>query len=238
MDIVGPLLLLGGAIFVVSKRCELLGLCGETGDIVPEASAEEVPGNVDESASNRDENGNWAGGNKSCCECAMQGDRVKCRRHGGEWFNPPAGPGGSNDQSVELSLEECNKGCGTTGTDPRIQERDEQKGVVCPAGYNSVNGKCVRSSNTTSNANRDIRQGSSSGSGKATGRGNNTPSRRTPARRPSTGIGAGVSAGARIPARRTARYTVASYYTPPPVRSYFVDPNYIRPFTVYHRIAN
>ena len=170
----------------------------------------------------------------------MQGDRVKCRRHGGAWFNPPAGAGGSNDQSVELSLEECNKGCGTNATSPTDRERDEQKSVICPSGYTSVNGKCQKtttaSSGTGKGSGGNSRSSSSRNTGSSSSRRPNSSSR-TPARRPSTGSRAGVSAGASIPARRAARYTLTSYYTPP-VRSYFVDPYYVRPFTLYHRIAN
>lgn len=241
MNIVGPLLLLGGAIFVVSKRCELLGLCGETGGssgIFGEASAEPTSGGVDETASNLNEQGNFnKNSGAGCCVCEMQGDRVKCQRHGGAWFNPPAGSGGSNDQSVELSLEECNKGCGSNASSPTDREKTEVGSVRCPTGYNSVNGKCQK-----------ITQ-ASSGTGKATGQNANTAKKSTP-KSSVTGSGQQIKPK---PGTSTANYFNANpkgykpgggtYYTYYPIRrpvyrSYFVDPNYVRPFNLFHRIAN
>src|SRR5690349_4729521 len=110
MGIVGPLLLLGGAIYVFSKRCELLGVCGDTAadsSVVPEASAEPVAETTTPAATD--------GGTKTngCCTCSDQGGTVKCHTGDGNWFNPKAGEGGSNDHSVELSLQECNKQCGS-----------------------------------------------------------------------------------------------------------------------------
>ena len=147
--------LLVGAVIAFQHRCDWFQFCGQ--DLfAPASAAEAVPvdevipeegttGGTDETSSNLNSQGNWAGGSsKGCCVCQMQGDRVKCQRHGGQWFNPPAGSGGSNDQSIELSLEECNKGCGSTGTSPTDREKNEVKAVKCAAGYSSVNGKCVK----------------------------------------------------------------------------------------------
>ena len=117
MNIVGPLLLLGGVIFVAAKRCELLGLCGETspdsGDLdTTNMTGDEILDEVNAGNITPVPGGVKTGGTKGCCTCEMQGDRVKCHRGDSQWFNPPAGPDGSNDQSIELSLKECNKGCG------------------------------------------------------------------------------------------------------------------------------
>ena len=226
MGIVGPLLLLGGAIFVAAKRCELLGICGETdgsSGIFGEASAAEetVPaegetGGVDETASNLNEQGNWAGGSsKGCCVCQMQGDKVKCQRHGGAWFNPPAGSGGSNDQSIELSLQECNKDCGTSATPNRSErEKTEVKSVRCPSGYASVNGRCVRTSSSGSK-----------------GGGGGTVKSPTSGACPKGQVRNKLTGKCNTPITpATARYT---YY-----RSYFADPYNPRPFRLFHRIAN
>lgn len=229
MNIVGPLLLLGGAIFVVAKRCELLGLCGDTapdsGDTGTTDDSGVTSGGVDETASNLDSQGNWAGGSssKGCCVCEMQGDRVKCQRHGGAWFNPPAGPDGSNDQSVELSLKECNKGCGSNITSPTDREKNEVQGVRCASGYSSVNGKCVK-------------LGSNRTKGGAVG--TSSSSRISPAKPRSSGSSGGGGAGAGAGVRAGASFYAYYPYPRRYYRSYFVDPNYVRPFNLYHRIAN
>lgn len=244
MNIVGPLLLLGGAIFVVSKRCELLGLCGETGGSSGDTAAATddagvTSGGVDETASNLNEQGNWAGGSsKGCCVCEMQGDRVKCQRHGGAWFNPPAGEGGSNDQSVELSLAECNKGCGTTGSDKRTSNQQDVQEVKCPAGQVSTGGRCV-----TPSSNRTKGGGSSSSGSRLSPR-TTTTTRSTSPRTGNLGEKGTVyvkptpkAIGSASYLNRNPSYKPGggSYYV---TRSYFVDPYYVRPFTLYHRIAN
>lgn len=242
MGIVGPLLLLGGAVFVVAKRCELLGMCGDSEPDSGTISGEEVTsGGVDETTSNLDEQGNWAGGSsKGCCVCEMQGDRVKCQKHGGAWYNPPAMNGVSNDQSVELSLQACNATCGSSSTSLTDREKNEVKGVKCASGYSSVNGKCVKLG-----ANRS-KGGSAAGTGsRMSPKPSSTP--RTPARRPSTGnLGESGTRYVQQPVRATGSASYlnkgsgykpggGTYYT---YRSYFVDPYNPRPFRLYHRIAN
>jgi hypothetical protein len=230
MGIVGPLLLLGGAIFVFSKRCELLGLCGEVGGSSGTTSTEPTSGGTDETASNLDENGNFdTSSGAGCCVCEMQGDRVKCQKHGGEWYNPPAGPDGSNDQSVELSLKECNKTCGSNSTSPTDREKTEQKGVVCPSGQASVNGKCV----STSGRSKGGSSGSSSGS-RMSPRTSTPKSSVTGSGQPIRPKGAAKTYFDANP--RGYKPGGGSYYVR--ARSYFVDPYYVRPFTLYHRIAN
>jgi hypothetical protein len=223
MNIVGPLLLLGGAIFVVAKRCELLGMCGETtpdSGTASEAVTEEVIDNPD-AAANAD-SGTLAGasGKTGCCECKMVGDRVKCQRHGqGEWFNPPAGEGGSNDLSVGLSLQECNKGCGSASTSKSS------------SGSGSTTGAGARASGSASipkkprlNASGSVGSGAGAGGTRSSSSSSSKP-------RTSTGGGARVNAGASF-------YAYYPYPRPRYYRSYFVDPNYVRPFNLYHRIAN
>lgn len=155
-SIINALLVVGGLLGVVivfQNRCSWLGLCGDS--LFPSASATTptttttpvvTSGGVDETASNLDANGNWNGNTSAgCCVCEMQGDRIKCQRHGnGVWFNPPAGEDGSNDQSVELSLKECNKGCGSNITSETDRDKGKIEAVVCPSGYASVNGKCQK----------------------------------------------------------------------------------------------
>jgi hypothetical protein len=229
MGIVGPLLLLGGAIFVVAKRCELLGLCGETSPDSGTTTTDDsgvTSGGVDETASNLDEQGNWAGGSssKGCCTCQMQGDRVKCRKHGGAWFNPPAVNGVSNDQSVELSLEACNSTCGSSSTSPTDREKNEVQQVKCASGYSSVNGKCVK-------------LGSNRSKGGAVGTSSSSRMSPKPASCPSGQVRNKLTGKCNtVITPATARYTYYPYPQQP--RSYFVDPNYVRPFNLYHRIAN
>ena len=155
--ILNTLLTVGVLVFGVvafQHRCDWFQFCGDLGPAP--AAAAEVPvvvdeaGSVvaagsDETASNLDENGNFdRSSGAGCCVCAMQGDRVKCQKHGGAWYNPPALNGQSNDQSVELSLQACNATCGSSSTSPADREKTEVKGVKCPSGYSSVNGKCVK----------------------------------------------------------------------------------------------
>lgn len=134
-----------GGVILFQHRCDWLQFCGPIGGIpaaaaeTVEVAGEEVPVATEETVTNAATS--QSGG---CCKCEMQGDRVKCMRNNdGIWFNPPAGAGGSNDQSVELSLQECNTACNVSGT-PNASEREatETKTVVCPAGQGSVNGKC------------------------------------------------------------------------------------------------
>jgi hypothetical protein len=216
MNIVGPLLLLGGAIFIVSKRCELLGLCGETGgDVTPEAAAEETP--TEETVSPVSDTSPSGNAKKSgCCTCQMQGDRVKCHRGDAQWFNPPAGSGGSNDQSVELSLEECNKGCG---------------GSSINKGQGSTTGAGARASGSASIPKKPRLSASGSvGSGAGAGGTRRTSSSSKPR---SSGSGSSLGGGARV----NAGASFYAYY-PRRMRSYFVDPYYVRPFNLCHRIAN
>ena len=218
MGIVGPLLLLGGAIFVVSKRCELLGMCGDTGGdsgIVPEAAAEEVPTTTESAdTSPAGASGTTDVKRTGCCTCGMQGDRVKCHRGDGVWFNPPAGSGGSNDQSVELSLAECNKGCGSSST-----SGSKSASTGARAGVRS--GASIPKKPRLS-ASGNVGSGAGAGGNRSTSRprtsSSNTGKRPTMARPGGAVVKTGVS-----------------FYG---YRSYFVDPYYIRPFTLYHRIAN
>lgn len=115
--------LLGVAFIGFQNRCTWFGLCG---NLFGSASATPAPvdtGAVTNNYYNDDGTVNGPAVNPgltmsgNCCECKMVGDRVKCQKNGdGNWFNPPAGPDGSNDQSVDLSLLECRKTCGTTTT--------------------------------------------------------------------------------------------------------------------------
>lgn len=213
MNIVGPLLLLGGAVFVIAKRCELLGMCGETPADSGDISAEEVP--AEESTTTSPVSDTPPSGNakkSGCCVCQMQGDRVKCHRGDAQWFNPPAGEGGSNDQSVELSLQECNKGCG---------------GSSINKGSGSTTGAGARASGSASIPKKPRLSASGSvGSGAGAGgtRKSSSSSKTTTKRPPG---GAVVNAGA----------SFYGYYKPV-YRSYFVDPYNPRPFRLFHRIAN
>ena len=220
MNIVGPLLLLGGAIFVVSKRCELLGICGDvfadSGDTSIDDFVTDDSSSDDSSSS--DSSGTGASGTtdvkrSGCCTCGMQGDRVKCHRGDGAWFNPPAGSGGSNDQDVDLSLEECKKGCSGSSSSS--------------SGSSSSKSSTGARANVRGNASVSTPRLQASGNARAGAGagGSRTPSRSsTTTKRPSSARpgGAVVKAG-------------ASFYG---YRSYFVDPYYVRPFTLYHRIAN
>lgn len=226
MGIVGPILLLGGAIYVFSKRCELLGLCGDIGGSSGDTSSgTDVAGNTDESASNLDANGNFdTSSGASCCHCEMQGDRVKCQKHGGAWYNPPALNGVSNDQSVELSLAACNATCGSNSTSQTDRDKNAVKGVKCAAGYSSVNGKCVKlGPNRT-------KGGAPSGGSRLSPKpaAKSTPQKITP--KPGSGYDTYFKANP-----KGYKPGGGTYYT---ARSYFVDPYYVRPFTLYHRIAN
>jgi hypothetical protein len=244
MNIVGPLLLLGGAIFVVAKRCELLGLCGETapdsGTTTDDSGV--TSGGVDETASNLDEQGNWAGGStKGCCVCEMQGDRVKCSKHGGAWYNPPAGPDGSNDQSVELSLKECNKTCGSSSTSLTDREKGEVGTVRCPSGQSSVNGRCVSSSSLSKGGGSSSSGGSKQSPKPAPKKSSVTGSGQPIKPKPGTGYADYFNANPK--GYKPGGGTYYTYYPYPQqrpryYRSYFVDPYYVRPFNLYHRIAN
>jgi len=112
--------LVGGAYVMISpeRRCEYLGLCGQ--EAVAAAPVEEAVAETPDEPSQ-------TGGSKGCCQCEMKGDRVKCLRNNtGDWFNPPAGEGGSNDSDVNLSLVECNKGCGGTNVDPKANSDNDK----------------------------------------------------------------------------------------------------------------
>ena len=220
MNIVGPLLLLGGVIFVAAKRCELLGLCGETeGDsgVFPEAEAttettEESPSPVSDTP---------ASGNakkSGCCTCQMQGDRVKCHRGDAQWFNPPAGEGGSNDQSVELSLKECNKGCGGSSI-------NKGQGATTGAGARASGSASIPKKPRLS-ASGSVGSGAGAGGSRksSSSRSSSSSKPKTSSARPG---GAVVNAGA----------SFYGYYKPV-YRSYFVDPYNPRPFRLFHRIAN
>lgn len=218
MDIVVPVLLLGGAVYVFSKRCELLGICGELGSDVINASTEDTKLVTEDGTEVNDENQqSGATGSEAtykCCHCKMVGDRVKCEKNGdGNWINPPAGDSGSNDQDLTASANECSKGCGK----------------VSASGSAKI-GSGAKSSGSGSS-------GGSSGGGGSSSSGTRSPK---PASTPRQGASAAakgstsvgklsVSGSARIGAGAGARYTQ---------RSYFVDPNYVRPFNLYHRIAN
>jgi hypothetical protein len=215
MNIVGPLLLLGGAIFVAAKRCELLGLCGETpadsGDISGIAT-EDIPENMTAEEAT-DGVGKLTGGKSGCCTCEARGEggKIHCHRGDNNWFNPPAGEGGSNDLNMSLSLIECNKGCGSASTSKSS------------SGSGSTTGAGARASGSASIPKKP-RLSASGSVGSGAGAGGSRSSSSKP--RTTMGGGAGVSAGA----------SFYAYY--PRVRSYFVDPYYIRPFNLYHRIAN
>lgn len=222
MNIVGPLLLLGGAVFVVAKRCELLGMCGETtpdSGSTEEISAEETPVTEESPSPVSDTPASGNAKKSGCCVCQMQGDRVKCHRGDAQWFNPPAGEGGSNDQSVELSLKECNKGCG---------------GSSINKGQGATTGAGARASGSASIPKKPRLSASGSvGSGAGAGgsRSSSSSSRSSSSSKPKTSSarpgGAVVNAGA----------SFYGYYRPV-YRSYFVDPYNPRPFRLYHRIAN
>jgi hypothetical protein len=218
MGIVGPILLLGGAIYVFSKRCELLGICGSTpadSGVIPEASAatEEVVTDTNTPVTPDTTSASKAG----CCECGMQGDRVKCRQNGGAWFNPPAGEGGSNDQSVALSLQECLKSCsGGSGTGSSSSSKNSTTAKTGSQGNPGSTTKGVQNKNN-----------SVTGSGQKI----NPPAK--------------TSSGAPNPYKSYVNANPkgykpggGTYYTTQQRRSYFVDPNYVRPFTLYHRIGN
>jgi hypothetical protein len=224
MNIVGPLLLLGGAIFVVSKRCELLGLCGETGGdsgVFPEASAtEEVPTEEETTSPVSDTPPSGNAKKSGCCTCQMQGDRVKCHRGDAQWFNPPAGPDGSNDQSVELSLKECNKGCG---------------GSSINKGQGSTTGAGARASGSASIPSKP-RLNASGSVGSGAGAGGTRRTSSSSSSKPRSSGSSSLGGGARVNAG--ASFYAYYPYPRPMYRSYFVDPNYVRPFNLYHRIAN
>lgn len=112
----------GIAIIGFQNRCEWFQLCN---DGLGLGSASAAPtGDTTNNYYNDDGTVNGEVANpgisqsRGCCECKMVGDRVKCQKNGdGNWFNPPAGEGGSNDQDIGLSLIECYKTCsGSTTT--------------------------------------------------------------------------------------------------------------------------
>ena len=207
MGIVGPLLLLGGAIYVFSKRCELLGVCGDTAadsgtTTTTDASAEPVAATPEEVGKAANPGMSQSRG---CCECKMVGDRVKCQKNGdGNWFNPPAGEGGSNDQDIGLSLIECYKGCGSSST-------TKSK----PTGNNSNPSANKPKTGNLGEKGTTYAKGGSKGS----------------VVKPKAGSGAAQYFNANPKGYKPGGGT---YYT----RSFFVDPNYVRPFNLYHRIAN
>lgn len=132
-SIINGLLVVGlliGGVVVFQNRCSILGLCGDLFGSAAAQTATPATGSTGETVNNyynADGTVNGQAANPGltmstkCCECKMVGDRVKCQKNGdGNWFNPPAGPDGSNDQSVDLSLLECQKTCGgTTTTTPK-----------------------------------------------------------------------------------------------------------------------
>ncbi len=142
-------LMVGGAYVLISpeRRCEFLGLCGqEAAAVVAETPATETAVVA--------ETPDTTGDSKGCCECKMQGSTVKCLRNNtGSWFNPPPGTGGSNDQDVQLSLDECNKGCGDpTGTglaDPSKPATKQTKVATGSAGNPGSTTKGVQNKNNS-----------------------------------------------------------------------------------------
>lgn len=154
-SIINALLLVGGlgfAVIAFQNRCTWFGLCGDglfgsanaapVGDIVTNVYDSE--GNL-----NPAEDGVFGNdavsGSSGCCTCEMQGEKVKCHRGDGEWFNPPAGEGGSNDTDVGLSLQECNKGCNGSNSNttskssssPKIQSHGSPQGTTTTVRGNS-----------------------------------------------------------------------------------------------------
>lgn len=127
-SIINALLVVGGLLGVVivfQNRCSWLQLCGDS--LFPSASATPATTTTPTTTTNNyyNEDGTVNGqavspdmtSSRGCCECKMMGDRVKCQKNGdGNWFNPPAGPDGSNDQSIDLSLLECYKTCGSSSS--------------------------------------------------------------------------------------------------------------------------
>lgn len=223
MNIVGPLLLLGGVIFVAAKRCELLGLCGETspdsGDLdTTNMTGDEILDEVNAGNITPVPGGVKTGGTKGCCTCEMQGDRVKCHRGDSQWFNPPAGPDGSNDQSIELSLKECNKGCGGSSI-------NKGSGTTAGAGARASGSASIPKKPRLS-ASGSVGSGAGAGGSRksSSSRSSSSSKPKTSSARPG---GAVVNAGA----------SFYGYYKPV-YRSYFVDPYNPRPFRLFHRIAN
>jgi hypothetical protein len=221
MNIVGPLLLLGGAIFVVAKRCELLGLCGETGGDsgildTSEMTGDEILDQVDAGNITPVPGGKLTGGKKGCCTCEARGEggKIHCHRGDNNWFNPPAGSGGSNDFDMNLALAACNEGCGGSSSKSSSGSTTGAKAGVSSGASIPKKPKLNASGSVGSGAGAGGSRSSSSSSKPRTSSGGS-----------SLGGGARVNAG-------------ASFYTYPRVRSYFVDPNYVRPFNLYHRIAN
>jgi hypothetical protein len=141
-SIINALLVVGllfGGVVLFQNRCSILGLCGEglfgTASAAPAATGETVINNYLNDPESTENTGTQTGGKSGCCTCEMQGDRVKCHRGDNAWFNPPAGPDGSNDQDVNLSLKECNKGCGgntipNNGTEDDSKPATQQKKVA------------------------------------------------------------------------------------------------------------
>lgn len=218
MNIVGPLLLLGGAIFVAAKRCELLGLCGETtpdSGSTEEISAEEIPENMTAEEAT-DGVGKLTGGKSGCCTCEARGEggKIHCHTGDGNWFNPAAGSGGSNDFNMSLSLIECNKTCGGSSS-----SKSSSSGSTTGAKAGVSSGASIPKKPRLS-ASGSVGSGAGAGGTRKSSSSSKTTTKRPPG-------GAVVNAGA----------SFYGYYKPV-YRSYFADPYNPRPFRLFHRIAN
>jgi hypothetical protein len=120
-------LLVGGAYVLISseRRCEFLGLCGQDTTTETTGGGEEAAATAPAPVPVTLPPPTLTGASKGCCKCEMQGSSVKCiKNNTGAWFNPPPGTGGSNDQDVQLSLDECNKGCGSSSSSSSSSKND------------------------------------------------------------------------------------------------------------------